>query len=123
MIFLDQEMRWKWFENYLNVIKNCIEYGVKLGPDRDKKLVKRMNPKNEDDELFQSVDMPSDNKKESRILFKKQIDTIKRDGILSYVKKLSQERVLEKTLKSYFSQVMPLYFDYKQNYRDFPTRK
>jgi len=118
-----QEMRWRWFESYLNILSYCIQKGVKLGPDYDKKLLRRMNPKNEseEDRMFQTIDRPKTDVKKN-ILFKKEIDVIKRGDILEYVKSQFRENNLEKKKNSYIATIKDVYFEYKDN-PSFPKRK
>jgi len=119
-------MRWGWLGKYLQVLENNIENGVRLRPDKDKKLIKIMNQHNTDDSMYLSIDSTKASEKKDQILFKKQIDEVHKLGVPEYIKK-KLDQVNEKTVKekitSYYNTAKDLYFDYKRNGQDFPTRR
>ena len=57
-------MRLGWLGKYSQVLENNIENGVTMKADKDKKLIKRMDQHDVDDDMFLSIDQTQDSKKE-----------------------------------------------------------
>jgi len=120
-----QEMRFGWLGKYLQVLENNIENGVAIRPDKDKKLLKKMNQHTSEDNMFLSIDQNKNTQKKDDIPFKKQIDEINKLGVPEYIKKnLNQinEQAIKEKITSTFTSFKDLYFDYKRSFQDFPKR-